>query len=168
LKALLNFQIITKFGDSFKILPINYPFLRAMMAHWYRADLWAGCLGVRAPPGAGKFSFHHSFQTGFWAQAASYSIGTRALSLEENWPEREVDHSFPSSENVKNVRSYTATIHSPTTPSLRAAPLKYGDNFTFTLPYRIHKIIIYTISILLVTVSHNINRWNVFFCGNKM
>jgi hypothetical protein len=36
-------------------------------------------------------------------------MGNRALSLEVKWPEREADHSAPSSAEVKNAWSYTST-----------------------------------------------------------
>jgi hypothetical protein len=53
-----------------------------------------------------------------------------ALSLRVKLPEREADHSHPSSAEVKEyVELY---LHSPNTPSWRGAQLKHRDNFTFT------------------------------------
>jgi hypothetical protein len=52
------------------------------------------------------------------------------LSLGVNRPEREVDHSPPSSADVKNAWSYTSTLPI----RLHGVVLTYRDNFTFTLP----------------------------------
>jgi hypothetical protein len=64
---------------------------------------------VRFPAGAGNFSLHHRVQNGSGAHPASYTMGTAALSPEVKRPEREVDHSPPSSAVVNNAWSYTST-----------------------------------------------------------
>jgi hypothetical protein len=52
-----------------------------------------------------------------------------ALSLGVKLPEREADHSPPSSAEIKEwVELY---LHSPDTPSWRGAQLKHRDNFAF-------------------------------------
>jgi hypothetical protein len=54
-----------------------------------------------------------------------------ALSLAVKRPEREADHSPPSSAEVKEwVELY---LHSSNTPSWRGVQLKHRDNFTFYL-----------------------------------
>jgi hypothetical protein len=54
-----------------------------------------------------------------------------ALSMGIQRPDREADHSPPSSAEVKEwVELY---LDSPNTPSWRGAQLKHRDNFTFTL-----------------------------------
>jgi hypothetical protein len=56
---------------------------------------------VRFPAEAGNFSLHHRVQNGSGAHPASYPMGTRDLSLRVERPEREADHSPPSSAEVK-------------------------------------------------------------------
>jgi hypothetical protein len=63
---------------------------------------------VRFPAGAGNFFLHHRVQNGSGAHLAPYPIGV--LSLGVKWPGREVDHSPPSSAEVKNAWSYTSTL----------------------------------------------------------
>jgi hypothetical protein len=65
---------------------------------------------------------------GSGSHPASYPMGTRAT-----FPGRKVDHSPPSSAEVKEcVELY---FHSPNTPSWRGAQLKHGGNFTFTFTF---------------------------------
>jgi hypothetical protein len=62
---------------------------------------------VRFPAGAGIFSPQHRVQNGSGANPASNPVGHRGLLL----PEREADHSHPSSAEVKEcVKLY---LHSP-------------------------------------------------------
>jgi hypothetical protein len=56
---------------------------------------------IRFPAGAGNFSLHYRVQNGSGANSASYPMGTRDLSLGVKWPEREANHSPPSSAEVK-------------------------------------------------------------------
>jgi hypothetical protein len=65
-------------------------------------------IGFRAPAGFGKFFLHHSVQNGSGANPASYSVGTRGLSLGVKRPEREDDNWPPSSAVVKNEWRYTS------------------------------------------------------------
>jgi hypothetical protein len=61
-------------------------------------------IGVRFPSEAGNFSLRHHVQTGSEAHPASYPVGVKR-------PGREVDHSPPSSAEVKEcVELY---LHSP-------------------------------------------------------
>jgi hypothetical protein len=63
---------------------------------------------VRFPAGVGNFSLHHRcVQNGSGAQPASYLMGTRGSFPGVKRPEREADHSPPSSAEVKNAWSYT-------------------------------------------------------------
>jgi len=55
-----------------------------------------------------------------------------ALSPRAKRPEREADHSTPSSAEVKNVRSYTST---PAYVFMIWCLVKHGDNFTFTFTF---------------------------------
>jgi hypothetical protein len=48
-------------------------------------------------------------QNGSEVHPASYPMGTRSFSLGVKWPEREADHSPPSSVEVMNAWSYTST-----------------------------------------------------------
>jgi hypothetical protein len=54
------------------------------------------------------FSLRHSVQTYSGAHPASYPVGTGVLSPEIKTPEREADHSLPSSDEVKNSWNYTS------------------------------------------------------------
>jgi hypothetical protein len=57
---------------------------------------------VRFPAGAGNFSLHHRcVQNSSGAHPASYPMGIKALSLGVKRPERQADHSPPSSAEVK-------------------------------------------------------------------
>jgi hypothetical protein len=64
---------------------------------------------VRFPVWGGKgyFSLRHRVQTGSGSHPASYLMGTGSFSPALKWPEREADHSPPSSVEVKNVWSRT-------------------------------------------------------------
>jgi hypothetical protein len=64
---------------------------------------------ARVPTRAGNFPLHHRVHTGSGTHPASYP-----LSLGIWQPEREADHSPPSSAEVNNAWSYTST---PNTPS---------------------------------------------------
>jgi len=60
---------------------------------------------------------------------------TGSLSLRVKRPGRGVDHSLPSSAEVKErVELY---IHSPNTPSWRGAEFKHKDNFTSFFTFKI-------------------------------
>jgi hypothetical protein len=66
---------------------------------------------VRLPAGAGNFYIHHRVQNGSGAHPASYPMGIRGPFLGVKRPEREADHSPPSSADVKEcVELY---LHSP-------------------------------------------------------
>jgi hypothetical protein len=58
-----------------------------------------------------SFSLHYRVQNGSGAQPASYPMGTRGSFPWVKRPEREADHSPPSSAKVKNAWSYTSTHH---------------------------------------------------------
>jgi hypothetical protein len=64
---------------------------------------------VRFPAAVGNFSLHHRVQNGAEAHPASYLFGTRGSFPGVKLPEREADHSSPSSAEVKNACSYTST-----------------------------------------------------------
>jgi hypothetical protein len=84
---------------------------------------------VRFPARAGNLSLHHSVQNGSGAHPASYPMGTRGSFPGAKQPEREADHSPPTSSEVKEwVELY---LHSPNTPPWRGAQLQHRDNFTF-------------------------------------
>jgi hypothetical protein len=63
-----------------------------------------GLGGRDSIPGRGKrpFTLLPSFHTGSGAQPFSYPVGTGALSLGVNRPEREDDHSFSSGAEIRN------------------------------------------------------------------
>jgi hypothetical protein len=71
---------------------------------------------VRFP--AGNFSLHHRLHNGSGAHPASYPRGTGALFLGVKQPEREADHSPPSSAEVK---MHGAIPPLPNMPSWRGA-----------------------------------------------
>jgi hypothetical protein len=56
---------------------------------------------VRLPAGPGNFSLHHSVQNGFGDHLASYPMGITGFLLGIKRPERESDHSPPSSAEAK-------------------------------------------------------------------
>jgi hypothetical protein len=64
---------------------------------------------VRLPAGAEDFSLHYRVQNGSAAHPASYPMGTRGFSLGVKRPERETDHSPPSSAEANNEWSCTPT-----------------------------------------------------------
>jgi hypothetical protein len=65
----------------------------------YRLDNWGS--GVQFPAGAGNVSLNHCVQNGSGAHPASYPMGTRGSFLGVKRPEREADHSPPSSADIK-------------------------------------------------------------------
>jgi hypothetical protein len=66
-------------------------------APWCSAGLGDGISGVRITSGGWEFSLYHHVQTGSGAHTASYTMGTRALSLVVRWSALEAEHSPPSS-----------------------------------------------------------------------
>jgi hypothetical protein len=67
---------------------------------------------VRFPARVENFSLHHRVQNGSGAHPASYSMGTRVLSLGVKRPGREADDSPPS--NVyKKPHLHSTTISVP-------------------------------------------------------
>jgi hypothetical protein len=66
--------------------------------------------GVQFPAGAGNFSLHHHVQNGSGPPSLLSNGYQGALSLEVKRPEREADHSPPSSAEVKNAWGYTFTL----------------------------------------------------------
>jgi hypothetical protein len=64
---------------------------------------------VRFPAGAGNFSLHHRVQNGPGPTQPPTQWVPGALSLGVKRPGREVDHSPPSSAEVKNAWSYIST-----------------------------------------------------------
>jgi hypothetical protein len=83
-------------------------------------------------------------------------MGTRALSLGVKRPGREADHSPPSSDEVKNVWSYTPVP----IVRLRSVVLswKHRDNFTFILPlplplyYNLHMFCVSIFYIIWISI----------------
>jgi hypothetical protein len=71
------------------------------------------------------FSFRHRVQTD--SVASSYQTGTGGAFLEVRRPERETNHSLPSSVEVKNTWNYTST---PPYAFMSLCLVKHGDNFT--------------------------------------
>jgi hypothetical protein len=65
---------------------------------------------VQFPEGARDFFFFSKIiQTGSGVHPPSYVVGTGPLSLGVRQLDHEADHSLPSSAEVTNERSYTAT-----------------------------------------------------------
>jgi hypothetical protein len=107
----------TGFGSAFTSISLGYGL-----------DDWGS--KVRFPAGAGKFSLHHHVPNGSGAQLAFYPMGTGGSFPGVKRPGREVDHSPPSSAEVKE--SVELHFHSSNTPSWRGAQLKkHRDNFAF-------------------------------------
>jgi hypothetical protein len=65
--------------------------------------------GFDFPTGAGIFSLQHRVQIGYGAHPASCRMGTGALSLWVQRPEREADHPPLSSAEVKDTWRYAST-----------------------------------------------------------
>jgi hypothetical protein len=100
---------LVKHRDKFSLPLLLYCFIGGGIAQRYSAGLRAGWSGDRAPAEDRNFSVHHRVQTGSEAHPASYTMGTRAVSLEVKQPGREADHTPPSSAKVKNAWNYTST-----------------------------------------------------------
>jgi hypothetical protein len=100
---------------------------------------------VRLPAGAGNFSLHHRVQIGSGATQPPIQGVPGAPSLGVKRPGREVDHSPPSSTEVKEcVELY---IHYPNTPSWRGGQLKnqHRGNFTFTFTILVLALILFKV-----------------------
>jgi hypothetical protein len=85
---------------------------------------------VRFPAGAGNFSLHDRVQNGSGAHPALYSVGTGSSFHEVKRRVRQVDHSPPSSAEVKHAWSYTSA---PPYVFMVWCLVKHRDNFTFYL-----------------------------------
>jgi hypothetical protein len=89
---------------------------------------------VRFPAGAGNFSLNTASRTALGPTQPPTPWIPGALSLGVKRPEREADHSHPSSAEVEVKKWVELYLHSPNTPSRRDAELKkHRDNFTFYL-----------------------------------
>jgi hypothetical protein len=86
---------------------------------------------VRVPAEAGNFSIHHRVHIGSGACPVSCPIVTRGSSRGVKRPDREADHSPPTSVEIKNAWNYSSAP--PNTPSGRGAQLKHRENFTFII-----------------------------------
>jgi hypothetical protein len=108
-----SFILLTNYAISCKG-PLLYMPDRAMDELTFRHSWTNGSVGialgyglddrgstVRFPVGTGDFFLHHRLQNGSGAHPASYPMGTRGSSLGIKRPEREADHSPPSSAEVK-------------------------------------------------------------------
>jgi hypothetical protein len=104
----------------------------AGIAQWDSAGRRAGWSRVRIPVRAGNFSLHHRVQTGSGAHPDSYRTCTKGSFPAGKEAEGGVDHSHPSSVEVKNAWNYTSTLP---TPLWRGDQLKHRNTFTFTLTY---------------------------------
>jgi hypothetical protein len=94
------------------------------------AYLTIGVLGFDSRLGLGIFLFTTAYRTALGPTQPPIQWVPGVLSLGVKRPEREADHSSPSSAKPNEwVELY---VHSPNTPSWRGAQLKHGDNFTFT------------------------------------
>jgi hypothetical protein len=81
----------------------------------------------RFPARAGNFSLHYYVQNGSGDHPAPYPLGTRGSFPGGKRPERETDHSPPSSAEVKEcVKLY---LHSSNTPLWSGAQLSYVQAF---------------------------------------
>jgi hypothetical protein len=81
-------------------------------------------------------SLHHRVHNGSGAHPSSYPMGTTDISLGIKRPEREADHSPPSSAEVKNAWSYTSI---PQYVFMAWCLVKHRDNFTFYIFYMISR-----------------------------
>ena len=72
--------------------------------------LWAGQSGVLIPAGARDFCVLQNAQTGCGSQTASHSTGTGGSFAEVKRPQREGNHSPPSSAEVENEWSRTSAL----------------------------------------------------------
>jgi hypothetical protein len=70
---------------------------------------------------------HRLFQTGSGAHAVSYRMGTGGSFPKIRRPEREADHTFPSSTDVKNGGVIPPLLHAFSWNN--AQLMKYRDNF---------------------------------------
>jgi hypothetical protein len=108
--------------------------------------------------GAGKFSLHHKVQTGSGAHSASYTKGSRGLSLGVKRLELEADHSPPSSAEIKNAWSYTSTpqhafIAWCSVTKKHRDDFTFTFTFTFTLPYLTLPYVVAVVVMILQTIS---------------
>jgi hypothetical protein len=95
-----------------------------------------GVLGFNSRQGLGIFLFTTASRTVLGPTQPPIKWVPRALSLR---PGREADHSPPSSDEVKNAWSYTAT---PQYAFMVSCLVKHRDNFTFYFIFLIHLYIL--------------------------
>jgi hypothetical protein len=97
-----------------------------------------GVLGFDSWRGLGVLLFTTESRTALGPSQPPIQWVSWALSLVVKRPGREADHSPPSSAEVKEcVELY---LHSPNAPPWRGAQLKHRDNFTFTLPRKMFRV----------------------------
>jgi hypothetical protein len=112
--------------STFKSLTAVSFSIGAGIAEWYKAELRAGRSGIRVPAEAGNFCLYHRVPT---QPPIQWVPGTLFLGVKR--PDREVDHSPPSSAEVKNAWSYTSTP----LMLLRGVVLSKSTGTNLPLPY---------------------------------
>ena len=86
-------------------------------------------IGTQLPAFARHFYLPHSVHTGSVAKASSSPRAPRTFPSAAKWAVSGVEHSPPSSINIKNAWSYTSTFFYY---SMDRCLMKYWDNITFT------------------------------------
>jgi hypothetical protein len=103
-----------------------------------------GVLGFDSRRGLGIFLFTTASRTILGPTQLPIQLVSGALSLGVKGPEREADHSPPSSAEVKNTWNYTST---PQCVFLAWCLVRHRDNFIFLL-YFTFKLIICGLSLM--------------------
>jgi hypothetical protein len=128
--------------------------------HIFLATGWTtGVQGFDSRRGLGIFLFTTASRKALGPTQPPIQWVPGPLSVGIKRPEREADHSSPSSAEVKEwVELY---LHSPNTPSWRGAQLKHRYNFTF-YPY----LSCYSVHCLCMSLdqSHAARQYH-FVCG---
>jgi hypothetical protein len=113
---------------SNNFLPLRFKY--SGIAQWYSAGLRAGWLGFDSRQGLAIFLFTATSRPVLGPTHPPIQWVPGALSLGVRPPKREVDHSSPSSDEVKNAWSYTSTLP----VRLHGVVLSWSTGTTLPLP----------------------------------
>jgi hypothetical protein len=121
---------LVKHRDNVRYVTLRYVTLRYITLHYITIVGWTiGILAFDSQWGLEIFLFTTASRTALGSIQPPMQWVPGALSMGVKRPEREADHSPPSSAEVKNTWSYTST---PQYVFMAWCLVKHRDNFTFT------------------------------------